>query len=85
MNKDINIVFLGDIVGKPGRKIVQDFLENNFEKILSFKKEDVFLIANVENASHGFGLTKKNYDDFIEMGFNFLTSGNHIWEFGKSG
>ena len=80
MNKDINIVFLGDIVGKPGRRIVKDFLADDFEKILELKKEDTFLIANVENASHGFGLTKKNYDEFVEMGFNCLTSGNHIWD-----
>lgn len=80
MTKDINIVFLGDIVGKPGRKIVKDFLTNEFENILGLKKEDVFLMANVENASHGFGLTKKNYEEFIELGFNCLTSGNHIWD-----
>lgn len=80
MSKDINIVFLGDIVGKPGRKIVKDFLTNDCEKILGIKKEDVFLIANAENASHGFGLTKKNYDEFVELGFNCLTSGNHIWD-----
>ena len=80
MNTNINIVFLGDIVGKPGRKIVQDFLANDYEKILGIKKEDSFLIANVENASHGFGLTKKNYDEFVELGFNCLTSGNHIWD-----
>ena len=80
MTKSINIVFLGDIVGKPGRKIVKDFLANDFEKFLGLKKEDVFLIANVENASHGFGLTKKNYDEFVELNFNCLTSGNHIWD-----
>ena len=80
MDKDINIVFLGDIVGKPGRKVVHDFLINDFEKILKVKREDTFLIANVENASHGFGLTKKNYDEFVELGFNCLTSGNHIWD-----
>ena len=80
MTKDINIVFLGDIVGKPGRKIVKDFLTDDFERTLKLKKEDVFLIANVENASHGFGLTKKNYEEFVELGFNCLTSGNHIWD-----
>lgn len=80
MAENINIVFLGDIVGKPGRKIVEDFLTNDFEHFFKLKKEDTFLIANVENASHGFGLTKKNYEEFIELGFNCLTSGNHIWD-----
>ncbi|MBQ7450574.1 YmdB family metallophosphoesterase [bacterium] len=76
----MNIVFLGDVVGKPGRKIVKDFLTDDFEKVLGLKKEDTFLIANVENASHGFGLTQKNYEDFVGQGFNCLTSGNHIWD-----
>ena len=80
MNNEINIVFLGDIVGKPGRKIVKDFLANDFEKVTQEKLEYTFLIANVENASHGFGLTKKNYEEFVELGFNCLTSGNHIWD-----
>lgn len=76
----INIVFLGDIVGKPGRKIVSDFLINECEDFLGIKKNEIFFIANVENASHGFGLTKKNYEDFVNLGFNCLTSGNHIWD-----
>ena len=80
MINEVNIVFLGDIVGKPGRKIVKDFLTDEFEQTLGIKKENTFLIANVENASHGFGLTKKNYDEFVELGFNCLTSGNHIWD-----
>ena len=80
MTNDINIVFLGDIVGRPGRKIVKDFLSEDFEKITGVKKENTFLIANVENASHGFGLTQKNYEEFVEQGFNCLTSGNHIWD-----
>lgn len=80
MTNDINIVFIGDIVGRPGRKIVKDFLSEDFEKITEIKKENTFLIANVENASHGFGLTQKNYEEFVELGFNCLTSGNHIWD-----
>jgi calcineurin-like phosphoesterase len=39
-----------------------------------------FIIANIENASHGFGLTKKNYDDLTAAGINCMTSGNHIWD-----
>ena len=77
---DINILFLGDIVGKPGRRIVNDFLTNSFENFFNLKKENTFLVANVENASHGFGLTKKNYESFLDLGFNCLTSGNHIWD-----
>ena len=39
-----------------------------------------FVIANIENASHGFGLTKKNYEDICSAGVDCMTSGNHIWD-----
>ena len=75
MGKDIiKVIFFGDIVGKPGRLAVRDFLTNN-----TSKKYD-FVIANVENASHGFGLTEKNYNDFKEYGVHCMTCGNHIWD-----
>lgn len=73
--KIIKVIFFGDIVGKPGRVAVRDFLQNNG----TFKNYD-FIIANIENASHGFGLTEKNYKDFIEYGVNAMTCGNHIWD-----
>ncbi len=72
MNKDvIEILFIGDIVGRPGRRIVKDYLANNHFD---------FVIANVENASHGFGLTQKNHEDLKSYGINAMTSGNHIWD-----
>lgn len=71
----IKIIFFGDIVGKPGRLAVRDFLQKND----TFKKYD-FIIANIENASHGFGLTEKNYKDFLSFGINAMTCGNHIWD-----
>ena len=75
MGKEIiKIIFFGDIVGKPGRLAVKDFLTKD-----TSKKYD-FVIANVENASHGFGLTEKNYNDFKEYGVHCMTCGNHIWD-----
>ena len=71
MNDVIEILFIGDIVGRPGRRVVRDYLENN-----SYD----FVVANVENASHGFGLTKKNHDDIKSYGVDAMTSGNHIWD-----
>ena len=71
--ENLKILFLGDLVGRPGRFGVSNFLGrsgNNYD----------FIIANVENASHGFGLTEKNYKDLSEMGINAMTSGNHIWD-----
>lgn len=77
MSEDLNILFLGDIVGRPGRYAVKYFLEN-VEEILSCKPD--LVIANAENASHGFGLTEKNYNDLLSYGVDILTSGNHIWD-----
>ena len=72
-NSKFKIIFFGDIVGKPGRNAVKAFLADNKEKY-------DFVIANIENASHGFGLTEKNYNDFIEYGIDAMTCGNHIWD-----
>ena len=72
---NFKLLFIGDIVGKAGREVVKKFLldDNNKEKY-------DFIIANGENASHGFGLTKKNHDDLVSFGINCITSGNHIWD-----
>ncbi len=69
----IKILFFGDMVGKPGRLAVRDFLAQN-------KENYDFIIANGENASHGFGLTLKNYNNLLDFGINCITSGNHIWD-----
>ena len=73
MKENINILFLGDLVGKPGRQSVARFLEHSAEKY-------DFVIANVENASHGFGLSEKNYKELEALGIGAMTSGNHIWD-----
>lgn len=76
MSKQVKIIFFGDIVGKLGRRAIGDFLKE-------FKAKEtlpVFAMANVENASHGFGLTEKNYNELSGYGFNCFTSGNHIWD-----
>ena len=64
-NNIIKIIFFGDIVGKPGRYAVRDFLETS--------RDYDFVIANVENASHGFGLTEKNYNEFKTYGIHCMT------------
>lgn len=82
----INILFLGDIVGRPGRRAILKFLEkinDNFDEIKNQGLMEVkpdFVVANVENASHGFGLTRKNHNDLSEIGIDLFTSGNHIWD-----
>lgn len=76
MAKQIKIIFFGDVVGKLGRKAVGEYLKEYREQ----ETLPVFAIANVENASHGFGLTEKNYNELLDYGFDCLTSGNHIWD-----
>lgn len=76
-NEQIKVLFIGDIVGRPGRNAVKHFLDD----LRSDDKLDYdFIIANVENASHGFGLTEKNHNDLAACGINCFTSGNHIWD-----
>lgn len=71
----MDILFFGDIVGKSGRQAVKWYLQS----LPDTQKPDV-IIANVENASHGFGLSEKNYRELLDMGIQIMTSGNHIWD-----
>jgi metallophosphoesterase (TIGR00282 family) len=68
-------LFIGDIVGQSGRKVVQD----NLQKIISRYDLD-FVIANGENSASGFGITEKIFHSLIDAGIDVVTSGNHIWD-----
>lgn len=71
----LKILFFGDIVGKIGRRALKKVLPTLKKKL----KPDLIL-ANVENLAHGFGVTKKTLQEIKEIGIDFFTSGNHIWE-----
>lgn len=71
----MRILFIGDIVGKPGREAIRAFLPN-LEKEYSFD----LIIANAENASGGRGLTKEVAQELYDSGIDFLTMGNHVWD-----
>lgn len=71
----MKIAFIGDIVGRPGRKIIKQHLENIRRE---FKIDAV--IANAENASHGFGLTVKNCQELLNSGIDIITGGNHSFD-----
>lgn len=79
-NYSKRIIFLGDITGRHGRTAVKSCLESLRNSESATDKVPSFVIANIENASHGFGLTKKNYEDLSEAGIDCMTSGNHIWD-----
>ncbi len=71
----MRILFLGDIVGRPGREITEQVLPD-----LRKKEKIDFVIANGENAAGGSGLTPKIADKLFEGGIDVLTSGDHIWK-----
>jgi 2',3'-cyclic-nucleotide 2'-phosphodiesterase len=70
----VRILFVGDIVGKPGRQLIERVLG----KIIS-DYEIEFTIANGENAAAGMGITPPIAIDLLNQGVDVLTSGNHIW------
>jgi 2',3'-cyclic-nucleotide 2'-phosphodiesterase len=71
----MQILFIGDIFGSPGRKIVHDHLRH----VVETHKIDL-LIANAENAAGGFGLTPAIADELFALGCDVLTTGNHVWD-----
>lgn len=71
----MRILFIGDIVGKPGRQAVRDLLPGIRER---YRSE--FVVANGENAAGGFGLTPPVAEELFGYGIDVLTSGNHIWD-----
>ena len=66
---------IGDIVSKPGRKVIEMNLPSLIEKY-----DLDFVVANAENVAHGFGVTPDTADELLRMGIDVLTSGNHIWD-----
>lgn len=72
----MKILFLGDIVGRPGRRMVKERLGRLRE---SLGIDLVF--ANGENSSGGLGLSVKSARELLNLGVDVLTSGNHVWKF----
>jgi metallophosphoesterase (TIGR00282 family) len=70
----MNILFLGDIVGKPGRLAVRALLPK-----LIHRTGANFVIANCENVSGGAGVDPDSCKELFDAGADVLTSGNHIW------
>jgi hypothetical protein len=71
----MNILFIGDIVGRPGREMIRKGV-----RALVDKHSVDLVVANVENAAAGFGITKDIGDTILELGVDVMTSGNHIWD-----
>jgi metallophosphoesterase (TIGR00282 family) len=71
----MKILFVGDIVGRPGRELIRKGLRG-----LAAHYDTDLVIANAENAAAGFGVTKDIGDTLLEAGIDVMTSGNHIWD-----
>jgi metallophosphoesterase (TIGR00282 family) len=71
----MKVLFIGDIVGKVGRRAMKEGLAPLVDRL----KID-FVIANAENAAGGFGITETVAAEIFSLGVNILTSGNHIWD-----
>ncbi|RAK11183.1 hypothetical protein C8C77_103171 [Halanaerobium saccharolyticum] len=71
----MNILFIGDIVGRAGRRAVRIFLDE-----IKSEHDIDFVIANGENSAGGFGITKKVAAELYGSGIDFFTMGNHTWD-----
>lgn len=70
-----NLLFIGDIVGKPGLELVRTWLPS-----IQKKYRTDAIIANGENASDGKGTTKREGEQLFELGVDVITGGNHTWD-----
>jgi len=71
----MRLLFIGDIVGRPGRQLVKTGLA-----ALVSRHEVDLVIANAENSAAGFGITREIGDELLDAGVDVMTSGNHIWD-----
>ncbi len=71
----MNILFIGDIFGEPGRRVIKDHLPGLKEEF----QIDI-CIANGENVAHGKGITEKTASELFDSGIDVFTSGNHLWD-----
>lgn len=71
----MKILFIGDIFGQPGRRIVKESLP-----ALRDEFAPDLILANGENAAAGFGITPGLVEELLDLGIAVLTSGNHIWD-----
>ena len=71
----MNILFIGDIVGRPGRKMIKNHLKR-LRKELNID----YVIANYENSAHGFSITEKIYKELKNAGIDIFTGGNHTFD-----
>ncbi|HOV90840.1 MAG TPA: TIGR00282 family metallophosphoesterase [Syntrophorhabdaceae bacterium] len=70
-DNEIKVFFLGDVIGKPGRKAVEQFIK---------RCDHDFFIINGENLAGGIGITPKTALEILSFGVDVITTGNHVWK-----
>jgi metallophosphoesterase (TIGR00282 family) len=71
----VNLLFLGDVVGRSGREALVKHLPTLRNRLALD-----FVVANGENAAHGFGITERTARDLYDCGVDCITTGNHVWD-----
>ncbi|KAA0257006.1 TIGR00282 family metallophosphoesterase [Deferribacter autotrophicus] len=71
----MNILFIGDLIGRAGRKVVSALLDS-----IKYEYGIDLVIANGENSAGGFGINEKIYKELRNKGIDIITTGNHIWD-----
>jgi metallophosphoesterase (TIGR00282 family) len=71
----VNLLFIGDIVGQPGRRAVKELVPKLREQYALD-----FIIANGENSAGGSGITVKTAEEIFAAGVDVITSGDHLWD-----
>ncbi len=71
----MHVLFIGDIVGKPGRSCIRGYLPE-----IKKERQIDLIIANGENAAGGAGMTKSVFKELTDTGIDVVTGGNHIWD-----
>jgi hypothetical protein len=72
-SRNIKLLFFGDVIGRPGRQVIKTFLTLNPEIA-------DLIVANVENAAHGFGTSEANLEELRSVGVTVFTGGNHTFD-----
>ncbi|MDQ6989273.1 MAG: TIGR00282 family metallophosphoesterase [Mariprofundaceae bacterium] len=75
MSEPLNILIIGDVLGKAGRRALRDHLPHLIDE-----HQIDFCVANGENLAAGFGTTLKTADELFSIGVDVLTNGNHCWD-----
>jgi len=74
------ILFIGDVIGHPGRSAIRSILPKLKEQLKARKNAPLLVIANGENLAGGLGITQGTAHELYSSGVDLLTTGNHVWD-----